>query len=307
MKKDSLVVVRMMRKISFFVSALKSRINFFYFLAFVPFVLVGYYKYVSGESVLGVLIPFYGFLLLFFKRDKLSLFPDAGRVQRFVGLAAMLVSFFIYYVAIRFYPSAFYGAGAAFYSTYILGLFLVFFSIPALRESFSVFFLVVAGGSSFYVGEWLEYSMEPLVPYFVQVMVFVLVVLGIPAAVHNPTVIVLNTSKEPVLVPFEAGCLGIYGFLAFSVIVVVMMMEESVSVRTKLLWSFGGVVGTFVINIIRVSLISAVIYYFGYERWGEIHSWIGYALFLLWLGFFFVIFSKREVIRNKIRALRQKL
>ena len=78
MEKGNLVVVRMMRKISLSVSALKSRINFFYVLAFVPLVLIGYHKYVSGYSILGVLIPFYGFLLLFFKRDRLSLFPDAG-------------------------------------------------------------------------------------------------------------------------------------------------------------------------------------------------------------------------------------
>ncbi len=78
MKKGSLVVMRIMHKISLSVSALKSRINFFYVLAFVPLVLIGYYKYVSGYSILGALIPFYGFLLLFSKRDKLSLFPDAG-------------------------------------------------------------------------------------------------------------------------------------------------------------------------------------------------------------------------------------
>ena len=295
------MVVRIMHKINLSASALKSRINFFYVLAFVPLVLIGYYKYVSGYSILGVLIPFYGFLLLFFKKDRLSLFPDASRVQRIVGLFAMLVGFFIHYVLIHLY-SVFYEAGAVFYAVYIVGLFLVFFSASALKEGFSAVFLVVAGGSSFYVGEWVEYYMEPLVPYFVQVMVFVLMVLGIPATIPNPYVIMLDTSKGPVSVPFEAGCIGIQSFLIFSVIIVVTMMEESATVRTKLLWSFGGVVGTFVVNIVRVSLISAVIYYFGYERWGEIHSWIGYALFLLWLGFFFVIFSKREVIRHKTRA-----
>jgi len=306
MKKDSLVVVRIMHKISFSASALKSKINIFYALAFVPLVLIGYYKYVSGYSILGVLIPFYGFLLLFFKKDRLSRFSDAGKVQRFVGLVAMLASFFLYYVVIQFYSSAFYEAGAAFYAVYVLGLFLVFFSVPALRESISVLFLVVAGGSSFYVGEWLKYYMEPLVPYFVQMMTVVLVLLGIPVTVQNPTVIVLNTSKGPVNVLFEAGCIGIHSFLIFSIIIVVTMMEELASVRTKLLWSVAGVVGTFLVNIIRVSLIAAVIYYFGYERWGEIHSWIGYALFLLWLAFFFIVFSKREALRNKMGQLRQK-
>ncbi len=294
-------------KINSFVSALRNKINFFYFLAFVPLVLIAYCFYVSERSILGVLIPFYGFLLLSFKRDKLSQLVGAGRLQQGIGLAAMLASFFIYYCAVTAFQSfALYGAGAAFYSVYVLGLFLVFFAAPALKESFSAVFLIVAGGSSFYVGEWLEFYMEPSVPYFVQIMALVLMVLGIPTTVQNPNLIMLNTSKGPVPVPFAAGCLGIYSFLAFSVIVVTMMMEESGSVRTRLLWSVGGVIGTFAVNIIRVSLISVIIYYFGYERWGEIHSWIGYALFLLWLGFFFVVFSKRELIRNKIRGLLAK-
>jgi len=84
MKRGNLVVVRVMCKIC--LSALKGKLNFFYVLAFAPLVLIGYYKYVSGHSILGVLIPFYGFLLLFFKRERLSLFPDAEGVQRLLGL-----------------------------------------------------------------------------------------------------------------------------------------------------------------------------------------------------------------------------
>jgi exosortase/archaeosortase family protein len=286
-------------------SALRSRINLFYLLAFAPLLLIAYYKQVSGVSILGALIPFYGFLLIFFKKDKLSQFPHAEGVQRFLGLFALLASFFVYYVMIRFY-SVFYGAGAGFYAVYVVGLFLVFFSLSALKEAFSAVFLVVAGGSSFYVSQWLKYYMEPSVPYFVRVMVVVLRVLGIPATVHNPYTIMLDTSRGPVPVLFEAGCIGIQSFLVFSVIIVVTMIEESASVRTKLLWSFAGVVGTFIVNIIRVSLIAAVIYYFGYANWGEIHSWIGYALFLLWLGLFFIMFSKREAVRNKIQAFRKR-
>lgn len=294
----------MMGKISLFVSGLKTKINFFYLLAFVPLGLIVYHKYVTEHSMLSVLIPFYGFLLLFFKKDRLLQLNDGGKVQRFVGLVAILVSFFTYYTLAG--SPDLYGAGAAFYAVYIVGLFLVFFSIPALRESLSIPFLVVAGGFSPYIAEWLTYQMEPLVPYFVRIMMFVLAVLRIPATLHNPTVIVLNTSEGPVWVPFEAGCIGFYGFMVFSIIIVVTMMEESASLRTKLLWSLGGLVGAFVINIIRVSLISAVIYYFGYKDWGRIHAWIGYALFFLWLGFFFVIFSKREAIQSKIRVLWQK-
>ncbi len=308
MRKGTYLIMGNHVRVDSFFSALKREINLFYLLAFVPLVLIAYYHYIIGRSVLGVLIPFYGFLLLYFKRDKLERLVGAGRLQRCIGLVAISASFLVYYyLATVFHSVALYGAGAAFYSVFILGLFQVFFTVPALKESFPAFFLIIAGGSTFYIGEWLEFYMEPSVPYFVQAIAVVLMVLGIPATVHNPREIVLNTSKGPVPVYFEAGCLGIYSFLAFSLIVVITMMEESASLRTKLLWSAGGVIGTFVVNIIRVSFIAVVIYYFGYERWGEIHSWIGYALFLLWLGFFFVTFSKRKVIRSKIRALWQKL
>ena len=298
--------MRMLSRMGLSASALKNRINLFYVLAFVPLLPMGYFKYVLGYSVLGLLIPVYGLLILFFKRERLSLFPDAGKGQRFAGLASVLASFLLYSVLILYYSSAFYWAGTVFYAIYILGLFLVFFAVSALRESLSVVFLVVAGGSSFYVGELLEHFMGPSVPYFVQMMTVVLGLLGIPATVDNPTVIAIGPSESAVSVLFEAGCIGIHSFLIFSVIIVVMMMEESASIRTKMLWSVGGVVCTFFVNIIRVSLIAVVIYYFGYENWGDIHSWIGYALFLLWLAFFFITFSSREAIRNKIRTFRRR-
>ena len=304
MRVRNLVGVRGMGKIR--LSALRSKTNLFCVLAFAPLLLIVYYKQISGVSILSALIPFYGFLLLFFKKERLLVFPDAGTVQRFLGVATMFVSFLIHYALVYFY-SAFHEAGGIFYAVYLIGLFLVFFSLPALKEAFSAVFLVVVGGSSFYVGELLEYYIEPLVPYFVRVMAFVVRLLGIPAIIASPYTIMLNKPPVPVPVTFEAGCIGIQSFLIFAVIIVVTMVEESASVRTKFLWSLAGVVGTFVVNIIRVSLICVVIYYFGYQNWGEIHSWIGYALFLLWLAFFFILFSSREAVLNKIRLLRQKL
>jgi exosortase/archaeosortase family protein len=73
------------------------------------------------------------------------------------------------------------------------------------------------------------------------------------------------------------------------------------------LWATGGVFGAFLVNVLRVSLIAVVIYYLGYERWGEVHSWIGYALFLAWLAFFFAVFSKRAAIRSRMSRFWRKL
>ncbi len=195
-----------------------------------------------------------------------------------------------------FYPPAqFYGV--ANYCVYIVGLFLFFFQVSALKESFTTLFLIAAGVSSNFVGEWMEFYLEPFVPFFVQIMGFVLMVLGIPAKIVNPNAFSLQMPGGKIMhLGVEAGCMGIYSFLTFAIVIVVVMMEYPSTLRTKLLWSVAGIIGTFFVNIIRVSLIFVVIYYFGYEGWGEIHTNIGYVLFIAWLAFFFLIFSKRRAL-----------
>ncbi len=80
-----------------------------------------------------------------------------------------------------------------------------------------------------------------------------------------------------------------------------MMLLESVSsARTKLLWSIVGVVGTIIVNVIRVALIVVAIYLYGIEIGGLVHSVIGYILFFAWLGLFFYLFSKREAIATRL-------
>ncbi len=283
-----------------------NRLKLFYLLSLAPLALIGYYSYVQQQNIFGVLIPLYGFLLLLIKRDRLSAFPQPGNLQRLTGLVLICASFFVYYAIAYFHPAPLL-YGAANYTLHIIGLFLAFFSMPALKEAFTVVFLIAAGASSYYVGKVLEGGLEPLVPYFVQFMVVVVRALGIPATLGNPRTIMLHTSEGALPVLFEAGCIGIYSFLTFSVIIVVTMIEDSSNIRTRLYWALAGVVGTFIINIIRVSLIAVVIYHFGYEVWPEVHSKVGYALFLAWLAFFFLLFSKKSDILITARNIFEKV
>jgi exosortase/archaeosortase family protein len=275
------------------VTLFRDRASFFLFLALLPLVPI-------------VLIPFYGFLIMLLKKERLQPYAAPSGLLRFLGLAVVAVSFLVFYASIAFFPSASYGVGALFYFFYILGLSLVFFNVRALKEFASAFFLVVVGGFSPYVSEWLESIIQPFVPYFVMFFYFVLSLLGIPATIHDPYSILLNRPNGRLPVSFEAGCIGIQSFLIFSIIAVVTMLEESASKRTKILWSIVGVIGTFFVNTIRVSLIAVVIFFNGYENWGVIHSVIGYTLFLLWLVLFLAMFSRRTSIRNRLRTLLHK-
>jgi len=270
-------------------------------------VLIDYYSYVVRGNVFGVLVLFYGFLILLIKRDKLSTLEEAHPISRVMGLILMFSSFFVYYGVALFYPSALF-YGAANYIVYIVGLFLVFFRFYALKESLTVLILILGATASPFVGKWLEAYLEPWIPYFVQIMGGVLWVLGIPAKIAAQTSFVIQMANgQNFTVGVVAGCIGIYSFLTFAVIIVVTMMEDPIGFRTKLLWSIGGIIGTFFVNIIRVSFIFVIIYYFGFANWAEIHSYIGYVLFIAWLLIFFFTFSKRQVIVEKFRAIWQRI
>lgn len=288
-------------------SLLKNRLTLFYVLAFMPLILIQYFGYVARRDLFAVTIALYGFLLLLIKKDKISVFSKSGRLCRFLGLILMFASLFVYYGVALFYPQAqFYGATN--YTVYLVGLFLAFFQVSALKQTFPTLFLIVAVNLSGFVGEWMEFYLESLVPFFVQIMAFVLMVLGIPAKPVDPTTFVIYTRGGRILLlGVEAGCIGIWSFLTFAIIIVVTMMVDPSSLRTKVLWSTAGIIGTFFVNIIRVSLILAVIYYFGYENWGKIHTPIGYVLFIAWLAIFFIIFSQRQAILSKVQTFWRRI
>jgi len=289
-------------------SSLKDRLNLFYLLALAPLFLILYFGYIAHRGVESWIIPFYGFLLLYIKKSKLSAFAEANLMLRVIGLLLISTSFFVYYVVVRFYPPAqFYGA--ANYTVHIIGLFLVFFQTRALQEAYTPVFLIVAATAIPFFGSRLEAFLWPALPFLVQIMGLILKVLGIPATIVGPNVFMLEplNSSSPISLSVIPACIGIYSVSTFSILIIVTLSEDPSSLRTKLFWSIGGIIGTFFVNIIRVSFIFVVIYYSGYEKWTEIHKLIGYVLFLVWLGCFFLIFSERQAIKNAVQPLWQRI
>jgi len=106
---------------------------------------------------------------------------------------------------------------------------------------------------------------------------------------------------------FVWGCVGVASMLIFSIILVVTLFEESANLKTKLVWAFIGLIGMFILNIFRVTIIFLADYFYGFEVGGKVHYILGYALFITWLAIFFYTFSKRQVISEKFQSIRQKL
>ncbi len=281
-----------------------NKTNLFYVFALAPLLLVFYYNPFS------VIIPFYGFLLLIIKYQKLLGFKEANSIQKIIGSILVVGSFFVYYGVTLVYPgAAFYTA--ANYAVYLFGLFLIFFDFSALKEAFSPLFLIVAATSSSFIAEWLRPFLSPYANDIAHIILSILRVLGIDATIiyarTTPIFAISSLSGKTIHGAFVYECLGAYSALVFSIILVVILFEDPGRLKVKLAYAIVGLLGTFALNILRVTTILLADYFYGAEVGGTVHYVIGYALFSAWLGIFFYIYSKRQTIHAKITSFWKRI
>jgi exosortase/archaeosortase family protein len=275
----------------------------FLILALIPLPILVYY------NPIGAIILFYSYLLLLIKQPKLLTFKPPKIWQQILGAATLLASLLIYYAIILVYPEpAFYGA--ANYTLHILGLFLIFFEIPALKEAFTPLFLIVATTLSSYAAAGLKPQVSPFANDFAHLIAGILRTLGINATVNNtastPIITLTSLSGMTVSGAFTYECMGISSALIFSIILVTILFEDPSPYKTRLLYSIIGLSITFALNILRVTIIFLSDYFYGAEMGGTVHYIIGYALFTTWLVCFLYIYSKRRILHEKITSIWRK-
>jgi len=283
---------------------MKDRVNAFYILAAVPLVLIVLYNIHYLSPLM------FGFILLLLKRNELFAYRGANHIQRLGGITLLLCSFIVYYALTYLFPPLlyeilFYGIAVT-YIAYILGLFLTFFDFSALKKAFTPIFIIAAATSYGYVSSWLQLYLSPyIIPLFTSLVGTILNALQVRTIVEYPNLLTLNAPRGSLPLIIIWGCVGVYGALLFSILLVVVLSEEPASLKTKILWAIIGIIGILALNVIRVVVILVIAYYYNFNVAEQIiHPYLGYALFLTWLMLFLTMFSKRQSIFRKIRALK---
>jgi len=281
-----------------------NNVNVFLVLAFAPLSIIFYYNPFS------VVIPVYGFLLFLIKHQKLLDLKEANSIQKILGLIIAVGSFFVYYVLVLVFPGAAFYSGAN-YVVYLLGLFLIFFKFSALKEAFAPLFLIVAATSSTFISVGLKPFLSPFANDFANIIVSVLRALGVNAYIYyvsnTPIVAFSSLSGKVVSSAFVYECIGVYSALVFSIILIVILFEDPSGLKVKLAYSIVGLLGTFALNIVRVTIIFLADYFYEVEVGAAIHYIIGYILFSTWLACFFYIYSKRQTLHAKITSFWKKI
>jgi len=274
----------------------------FYSLAFAPLLLFAYWHL---EYPLALITPAFGFLLLLFKKSKLFNFVGASRVQKSIGLAIILASFFLYYPLVNFHPTTVFYSVAN-YAAFVVGLFLTFFESSALKEALTPVLVIIAAALNTLLFNSFELFLSQYINHFISLMTLILRSLKMNITTQYPNTIVLNTSNGPIPAVFSWGCVA-SSSIVFSIILVVFLLEETAQPRPKLLWAIVGILGTFSVNILRVTIIFLSWQFYGFETGEKVHLILGYTLFITWLTLFLCTFTKRQVILTQIKSIPHRL
>lgn len=93
-------------------------------------------------------------------------------------------------------------------------------------------------------------------------------------------------------------CSGIIELLAFTSM---LCFFQVYNIYEKIIVNILGVLWIFLANILRITIIAAIIYYFGNEYYYIAHTIIGRIVFyMLSITLYFCVFTKSQIIRQKV-------
>jgi len=100
-------------------------------------------------------------------------------------------------------------------------------------------------------------------------------------------------SKEGIFsLAIDAPCTGIKGMLAYGSLAILMILDVKTTYKRKAVCTIIGLIGTFFVNILRLLTIFLACYFFGIEAALDVHTHLGYGLFILWVFVFWTVAFK---------------
>ncbi|MFW9851856.1 MAG: exosortase/archaeosortase family protein [Candidatus Thorarchaeota archaeon] len=105
------------------------------------------------------------------------------------------------------------------------------------------------------------------------------------------TLLTFNSPNGIKSIGVDARCSGIHSLTIFLAIFLLMLFEA----RKRLKWNYRtalvaliGIVGTYIVNLMRVLIIIVIFYFKDWSIAGPIHDYLGYAFLILWVPIFWL-------------------
>jgi exosortase/archaeosortase family protein len=161
-------------------------------------------------------------------------------------------------------------------------------------KAFKLFWVPASYGIVLLVG----YQLESVIPNFVLlqslmagVMASAMRAIGVSATVSGHYV-QLSSASGPLYLNVESDCTGVQGILAFGLLSTMSVLDvKAKPMRLAIVFAVG-FVGAFLINIVRLFGVFLAFEFLGAGIGNDVHVYLGYSLFIVWVLIFWSIAFK---------------
>jgi exosortase/archaeosortase family protein len=172
-------------------------------------------------------------------------------------------------------------------------------------------FFIGAATYSYILADLIKPLFLPFLDDIAYLISYILSALSIKSYVYQsggvPIISLATMSGKTVLTSFVYGCIGVFSAIVFSIILVIILFEDSRGWKIRVLASVVGIVGTFGLNIVRVIGIFLTDYFYGAEVGAIVHYFIGYVFFSVWLTLFLYAYFKTKTMKIKIPSMSRQV
>lgn len=191
------------------------------------------------------------------------------------------------------------------FAVLVSGLTIMFFAVLGYRSlllpaSFPLITLFIYQVFDLFQ-ENIEWIASPLLGPTTWLSVIILNLIGINASVSGEYVINFLTRDGQVMnIPIVIDCTGIWSLSAFTAsVLLVAMISPKIFSRKGVLFLSVGYVGTYIANLVRITLICLSAYLYGYSGATiETHIHAGWIAFTIWMLIFWYMFFSRYLLKK---------
>lgn len=259
---------------------------------FLIFTMLGFFAplLLFGTSLTFIVIVPFTILIWFVARwEEISEIRETGNLVEILLAPAM---YFLNLVrnALGF-SNGFQGIGLFDMLIAFVAVCLAFYGFKGLKQ----FILPTIYISILIVGYQLEFAIIEvsfLENFLAHLISSILNVFGIVTFTNNNLVSLYSRQGNYYNLLIDASCTGIKGMLAYGSLAILMILDIKTTYKRKLIWTAIGLIGTFIVNILRLLSIFLAAYLLEIETAVAIHTYLGYSLFIVWVLIFWTIAFK---------------
>ncbi len=146
---------------------------------------------------------------------------------------------------------------------------------------------------------WYGFISETIVPYELRIVGIVLTLIHLPVKVGNNFIEFTRPDKTHEAIYLIWNCVG-WQSAVFLIITLITGLSRKYSLRSRLETVLLGILGTYLINILRLVLVIIVYYFFGRLIGSIFHEYIVTLFTLIWILFFWWL-AYSFVLEEKVK------